>query len=164
MKKLFVFVAFAACMMLLAPQTTPVFAMPEMAAGGETVQIIVPPSTSSDEWDESETQQEALEEAEKIAYLDLESASPEMKEKILSARNQIIFSQTWVADGFCAYVTDSEDTVIAVVPCFSELFPDWDIPVDESIANGDFDMSSIPYFDGHKWMLPDGEIIPLIAK
>ena len=149
----------AACMMLLVQQTLPVFGMPESAVDREAAQIIVPSASSSEERDGSEAQQEALEEAEEIAYLDLESASPEMKEKILSARNRIIFSQCWVADGFTLELCDEKGNVIGAAPNFSELFPGWDLPVDESIVNGDFDMTSIPYFDGYKWVLPDGEEI-----
>lgn len=156
MKKLIVATA---CIMLLIQQTGPVFAMPQMAAGREASQVIVPPTASSEERDGSEAQRVALEEAEEIAYLDLESASPEMKEKILSARNQIIDSQCWAADGFTLELNDEQGNVIGTVPYFSELFPGWDLPVDETIANGDFDMTSIPYFDGYKWMLPDGKVI-----
>lgn len=43
--------------------------------------------------------QTALTEAAQYAYLDLDSATPSMQEKILEARNTIIFSKDWVADG-----------------------------------------------------------------
>ena len=145
--------------MLLIQQTVPVFAMPQMAVDSEAAQIIVPPTASSEEPDGSEAQRADLEEAEEIAYLNLESASPEMKEKILSARNQIIDSQCWAADGFTLELNDEKGNVIGAAPNFSELFPGWDLPVDESIANGLIDMTSIPYFDGYKWVLPDGEEI-----
>lgn len=69
--------------------------------------------------------------AEKIAYLDIETASPAMKAEILEARNVIIFNETWIADGYEAIVTEPDGTVHSV-PHFSELFPaDWDLPVEE---------------------------------
>lgn len=69
------------------------------------------------------------EEAQDYAYLDPENASPEMREKILSARNTIIFSTDWVADGFEMRVEDRDGNVIQRLPHFSELFPGWDLPV-----------------------------------
>ena len=48
----------------------------------------------------------ALAEAAQIAYLDLEDASAEMREEILAAREKIIFSTDWVADGYTAHVED----------------------------------------------------------
>lgn len=65
-----------------------------------------------------------------LAYLDYDSATPEMKEKILAARNQIIFSTSWVADGYSASIGNVKTgEIIRVLPSFSELFPGWDIPV-----------------------------------
>ena len=86
--------------------------------------------------------QEALTKAEQYAYLDLDSASPSMQQKILDARNTIIFSKDWVADGYEADVEDvttGED--LETLPSFSELFPGWDLPVDESIASTSNDSS-----------------------
>lgn len=82
--------------------------------------------------EEDIARQERIQEAERYAYLDLDSASPEMQEKILSARKVIIFS----ADGWCADDTQMiiirADGTIEEVPKFSELFPsDWDLPVDD---------------------------------
>lgn len=77
----------------------------------------------------------ALAEAELYAYLDVDSASPAMKEKILDARNTIIFSKDWVADGHDGYVIDVEtDQILETLPSFSSLFPDWDLPVDNSTS------------------------------
>lgn len=70
-----------------------------------------------------------LVEALKIAYLDLENASPEMQKKILDAREKIIFSTDWVADGFEMRIEDTEGNLIRTVPSFSEVFPNWDLPV-----------------------------------
>lgn len=74
----------------------------------------------------------ALEKASQYAYLDLESATPDMQEKILDARNTIIFSKDWVADGYEGYVEDvTTGEVIETLPTFSSLFPGWDLPVDK---------------------------------
>jgi hypothetical protein len=71
----------------------------------------------------------AIAEAEKYAYLDIESASDELREKILSSRNIIIFSKDWVADGVGIGGTGSiYSDEVEVAPYFSELFPGWDIP------------------------------------
>ena len=86
--------------------------------------------------------QEALTKAEQYAYLDLASASPSMQQKILDARNTIIFSKDWVADGYEADVEDvTTGEVLETLPSFSELFPGWDLPVDESIASTSNDSS-----------------------
>lgn len=82
--------------------------------------------------EEEIARQERIQEAERYAYLDFDSASPEMQEKILAARKVIIYS----ADGWCADDTQMiiirADGTIEEVPKFSELFPsDWDLPVAE---------------------------------
>lgn len=67
---------------------------------------------------------------ERLAYMDLEQASAETKTKILEARKEIIFSQSWVADGLQGFVYDRYGNVIEEVPQFSEIFPaDWEVPV-----------------------------------
>lgn len=71
-------------------------------------------------------------EAAQIAYLDLEDASAEMREEILAAREKIIFSTDWVADGYTAHVEDQDGNIIRTLPAFSEVFPDWDLPVSET--------------------------------
>ena len=58
----------------------------------------------------------ALAEAAQIAYLDLEDASAEMREEILAAREKIIFSTDWVADGYTAYVEDQDGNIIRTLP------------------------------------------------
>lgn len=64
------------------------------------------------------------------AYMALEEAPAELQETILEARAQIIFSESWVADGYEGQVTYPDGTVIDL-PQFSELFPeDWEIPVE----------------------------------
>ena len=68
-----------------------------------------------------------LEEAKKIAYQDLSTASKEMQARILEARKLIINSTSWVADGFDACVTDKDGKQVPV-PHFSDLFPGWEMP------------------------------------
>ena len=58
---------------------------------------------------------------EEIAHLDIGVASRSLQEKIIQARDVIIFStSSWVAD---EYADDFPDT-----PKFSDLFPSWDLP------------------------------------
>ena len=68
-----------------------------------------------------------LGEAQAYAYMDLDAAPAELQEIIRKAREVIIYSQTWVADGLEAYVT-SPDGTVERVPAFSELFPGWELP------------------------------------
>lgn len=68
-----------------------------------------------------------LEEAQAFAYMDLDTAPTELQETIRKAREVIIYSRSWVADGFECYVTAPDGTV-ETVPAFSELFPDWELP------------------------------------
>lgn len=77
---------------------------------------------------------DTLAEAEQYAYLDLDTATSALQEKILDARNTIIFSKDWVADGYEAYVEDvTTGEILEVLPSFSELFPDWDLPADDTV-------------------------------
>lgn len=68
------------------------------------------------------------EEAEYYAYMNYDTASTELKETIMAARNQIIYSQSWVADGFECYIIAPDGTQEKVAT-FSELFPDWEMPI-----------------------------------
>ena len=54
----------------------------------------------SDSNSEAEAQEEILESASEFAYLDADKATPELKEKILEARKEIIYNTDWVADGY----------------------------------------------------------------
>lgn len=69
--------------------------------------------------------------AKEIAYMDVNSASAEMQECILEAREVIIESKSWVANGWTTTITHADGTV-ENVPTFSECFPGWDIPACES--------------------------------
>lgn len=61
------------------------------------------------------------------AYMDIEDATPAMREEILKARNEIIFHNSWVVDGYGATYTAPDGTV-EELPLFSSLFPGWDVP------------------------------------
>lgn len=75
-----------------------------------------------------------LEEAQSFAYMDLDTAPAELRETILKAREVIIYSQSWVADGLEAYITSPDGTKRSV-PAFSELFPGWELPtIDPSLS------------------------------
>jgi len=66
--------------------------------------------------------------AEYYAYMDITTASATEAAAILEARNEIIYSQTWVSDDASGYITNTDGS-IETVPTFHELFPDdWAIP------------------------------------
>ena len=74
-----------------------------------------------------------LEQAKTFAYMDVSTVSAELKTKILEARETIIFSESWVADGISGRILDKDGNIKEELPQFSELFPaDWNIPVLES--------------------------------
>lgn len=78
---------------------------------------------------------EQLQKENAIAYLDLDDASPEMQEKILEARREIIFNTEWVADGHFGYIQNMETgEIVREVPEFSEVFPGWDAPIIEEVV------------------------------
>ena len=72
-----------------------------------------------------------------LAYMNIDSVSEPMQEKILQAREEVIYSKSWVADGYEGTITNPETgEVIETVPEFHDIFPeDWEIPIDESVIN-----------------------------
>jgi hypothetical protein len=100
-----------------------------LAADGEAagdVAGFVAPDDAQDHRGESMSR----EEAEALAYLDPDSAEGEMKDRILEARRIIIFSTSWVADGYSGCVQNVKTgEIIRTLPTFSELFPGWELPV-----------------------------------
>ena len=63
---------------------------------------------------------------DEYAYMDAETASPELREKILDARRKIVYGdQSWSADG-SGYIVNADGT-ITNLPLFSDLFPDWNL-------------------------------------
>ena len=97
---------------------------PDDTDAGE-VAVCVPPVKATTE----ESGEMSVEEAEEYAYLDLDSASEELKEKILEARRIIIFHSRWVADGYSGKIENLITGEAEPLPVFSELFPGWDLPV-----------------------------------
>ena len=84
---------------------------------------------------ETDRVEEPLERAQQYAYMDLEEASPEMQEKILEARREIIYSEEWVADGYTMSVVDMDTgETVREIPAFSEVFPGWDLPVEKETS------------------------------
>lgn len=70
---------------------------------------------------------------EDYAYMDIETAPASMRGTILEAREAIIYSESWSVDGN-SYVTYPDGT-IEVLPKFSDLFPDWDVPTADCEEN-----------------------------
>ena len=78
----------------------------------------------SDPNSEAEVQEEILESASEFAYLDADKATPELKEKILEARKEIIYNTDWVADGYVGCIRNIKTgKLIKELPEFSEVFP-----------------------------------------
>ena len=61
------------------------------------------------------------------AYMPLEGAAPEMQDKILQAREEIIYSVSWFNDEFEGQFSAYTDDGLSPAN-FSDLFPDWDVP------------------------------------
>ena len=79
-----------------------------------------------------DVQQDISNTVKQLAYSNYESASNEMKAKILEARNSLIYSTSWVANGASGRIVDETGNVIEVLPDFYELYPkDWEIPTVE---------------------------------
>lgn len=75
-----------------------------------------------------------------LAYADFETATPAQQEKILAARNEVIFSaEGWYDDqgGVYAVNVNEESKTYQEVPKFSELFPDWDVPTEPDVDIGE---------------------------
>ena len=90
---------------------------------------IAPANAIAGEIQIDSTRQAELKAAEVYAYMDYETADAATQEKILEARNTIIFSRSWVSDGMYSCVMDPDGNVVRVTPQFSEVFPaDWELP------------------------------------
>lgn len=68
------------------------------------------------------------------AYLNQDKAVQSLKDKIITARNELIYRQDWAADGYTVYCVDPTTGESELLPAFSDLFPGWDLPV-EPISN-----------------------------
>ncbi len=69
---------------------------------------------------------------EELAYCDLATAPAEWRDAILSARREIIYSCSWSAEGTVTIY--NPDGTQEILPRFSDLFPDWEVP--EERVNG----------------------------
>ena len=99
---------------------------PSAGTGSREIAVYVAPRETPG----TTTGEMTVEEAEEYAYLDLDSASEELREKILAAREVIIFRSRWVADGYSGSIRDAKTgELIETLPTFSALFPGWDLPV-----------------------------------
>lgn len=79
------------------------------------------------------TDAQRLKQAEAIAYMDLDSASGAMQARILEARNTIIYSKSWVANGATGRILDRDGNVYEELPQFTDIFPsDWAVPLAET--------------------------------
>ena len=67
----------------------------------------------------------------KTACMDIAKADPATKEKILKARNQVIYSYSWTYDGvgITHGVNDEGQKTFTIEPRFEDLFPGWDVPI-----------------------------------
>lgn len=90
----------------------------------------------------SETAEErALTQAREIAYMDVSSVDAEMKSEILEAREQVILSESWVADGVSGCILDKNGNVKEVLSEFHDIFPDdWAMPLWATESNDDSDV------------------------
>lgn len=69
----------------------------------------------------------------KYAYLDIDTEMASIEEKILNSRKEIIYNNSWVADGYTAYIGDVRTGKEEALPQFSELFPGWDLPIEDTV-------------------------------
>lgn len=74
-----------------------------------------------------------VQQAERYAYQDMENANEEMQDKILAAREIIIFNESWSADDAVVYAVDADTLEIKYeLPKFHEIFPaDWELPAED---------------------------------
>ena len=76
------------------------------------------------------------------AYMNIETASEAMREKIIADRNEIIYSQSWGVEG--GYIVRANGTV-EEVPAFYDIFPeDWEIPEVSNTATINFEDAALP--------------------
>ena len=64
-----------------------------------------------------------------------------MNESRLLWKPRFFYTTTFrVADGYTAHVEDQDGNIIRTLPAFSEVFPDWDLPVSETTYQADIEM------------------------
>ena len=80
-----------------------------------------------------------------VAYMDTFKAEPEMREKILAARCEIVYGgQAWTVDGAAFHICP--DGTKELLPEFSDLFPGWDV-------------TEISEYARTKWSQSDGGVV-----
>ncbi len=80
-----------------------------------------------------------------VAYMDTFKAEPEMREKILAARCEIVYGgQAWTVDGAAYHICP--DGTKELLPEFSDLFPGWDV-------------TEISEYARTKWSQSDGGVV-----
>ena len=80
-----------------------------------------------------------------VAYMDTFKAEPEMREKILTARCEIVYGgQAWTVDGAAYHIRP--DGTKELLPEFSDLFPGWDV-------------TEISEYARTKWSQSDGGVV-----
>lgn len=68
------------------------------------------------------------------ANLDIEQVDSNTREKVIAAREEIIFNESWVADGLEAYVIDGDGNIKERIPEFSSVFPaEWGTSIVEQV-------------------------------
>lgn len=94
----------------------------------------------------------SLAKLEAIAYQDINTADAEMKEQILEAREAIIFSEGWVANGATGRVLDADGNVVEELPKFEDIFPsDWEVPTLPGQYTQDRSNSSAIFYESPTW-------------
>lgn len=72
--------------------------------------------------------------SEELAYCNISEVPANWRDAVLAARNEIIYNEEWVADGYAGYIEDVETgEIIRTLTSFSELFPGWDLPVHDVV-------------------------------
>jgi hypothetical protein len=99
------------------------------AHAGRTIEGVIDSLSVSALYTLQQTVREDLLAAEEYAYLDSSEATPAAKAVILAARENIIFHNSWVTEGVVGWIFDSEGEIVEYLPQFSDLFPDWDVPI-----------------------------------
>ena len=87
--------------------------------------------------EEPENDNAPSEETLRRAYLNLDTLSPEQREEVLKARNEVIYNHSWVADGYEGFTGNVLTGETEKLPSFHELFPeDWEIPTVDPVEPG----------------------------
>lgn len=112
-------------------------ALPEGLSTDEMVELIREAYLKAGYTDVSEDvsidmqSEEISDEVRELAYMDIDQADEETQAKILEARKAVIYTRSWRADDVVMVTADSLSMNFEISPKFSDLFPNWDLPVEE---------------------------------